>query len=150
MKCPKCNSESTYQRQYTDGYSCNDCSHDWEVPAPAVKDDARIIELIKENKQLHKTIEMQSEEWRRLTKENEELKYGGEKIIVGEGDNSITYYVHGEWVKMEWTEFIAMKFPSSVKDDWKERFSDECEIMGLDKGVIKNLINYIETNLIKP
>jgi hypothetical protein len=30
MKCPKCNSESTYKRQHTDGYSCNDCSHDWE------------------------------------------------------------------------------------------------------------------------
>lgn len=27
--CPRCNSQLIYKRQYTEGYSCNNCFHDW-------------------------------------------------------------------------------------------------------------------------
>jgi hypothetical protein len=52
--------------------------------------------------------------------------------------------VRGELARKKIVDLLNKK-----NDDWKERFSDECEIMGLDAGVIKNLINYIETNLLK-
>lgn len=28
--CPRCNSPFIYKRVHTDGYSCNNCFHDWE------------------------------------------------------------------------------------------------------------------------
>jgi len=27
--CPRCNSSLIYRRVHTDGYSCNNCFHDW-------------------------------------------------------------------------------------------------------------------------
>lgn len=29
LLCPRCNSPLIYKREYTDGYSCNNCFHDW-------------------------------------------------------------------------------------------------------------------------
>ena len=29
LLCPRCNSPLIYERVHTDGYSCNNCFHDW-------------------------------------------------------------------------------------------------------------------------